>query len=91
MPSLINIPDDVSCINPYVLTGAITVATGIILYLVKVVKEKEKSYKTAVLNHMTDLKDHSKNIQDISDKKTNLVLQNLENQITKLEFVLSKF
>ena len=85
MPNLINIPDDVSCIHPYVLTGAITVASGIIFYLVKVIKEKEKNYKTAVLNHITDLKEEHQIKFDVSDKQITFVLQTLENQITKLK------
>ena len=91
MPSLINIPDDITCIHPYVLTATATVASAIVVYLVKKIKEKDIERKEAVKNHMEDLKEHAKNIQAISDKKTNLVLQNLENQITKLEVILSKF
>ena len=88
---MINIPENISCIHPYVLTGSITVASAIVVYLVKKIKEKDQERKESVKNHMNDLKEHAKNIQAISDKKTSLVLQNLENQITKLEVVLSKF
>ena len=91
MTELITIPEDVNCIHPYVLTGSISVASAIVLYLVNRYKEERKEKKIALENHMNDLKEHSKSIQAISDKKTNLVLQNLENQITKLEVVLSKF
>lgn len=91
MTELIPIPEDVNCIHPYVLTGSISVASAIVLYLVNRYKEERKEKKIALENHMNDLKEHSKSIQAISDKKTNLVLQNLENQITKLEIVLSKF
>lgn len=91
MPELINIPDDVTCIHPFVLTATASVATAIVLYLVKRYKEERIEKKLALENHMSDLKEHAINIQAISDKKTNLVLQNLENQITRLEVVLSKF
>jgi hypothetical protein len=90
MPELINLPDDLSCIHPFFLTGAISLAGAIVAYLIKVVREKDKKIHDAILNHMSDLKENSQNIQSISDKKTNLVLQNLENQITKLEIILSK-
>lgn len=91
MPELINIPEDVTCIHPYILTATVTVASAIVLYLVNRYKDERNEKKLALENHMNDLKEHAKSIQAISDKKTNLVLQNLENQITKLEIVLSKF
>lgn len=91
MPELINIPEDVTCIQPYILTATATVASAIVLYLVNRYKDERNEKKLALENHMNDLKEHAKSIQAISDKKTNLVLQNLENQITKLEIVLSKF
>ena len=93
------IPEDVTCINPYVLTATATVATGIIFYLAKIVKEKDKHYKDAVFNHMNDLKEHSKNIELITQKDSNFVvenltkfhsvIENLKNQITKLQTILS--
>lgn len=100
------IPEDVTCINPYVLTATATVATGIIFYLIKVIrdkdkiiKEKENSYEGAVSNHMNDLKDHAKNIELITQKESNFVvenltkfhsvIENLKNQITKLQTILS--
>lgn len=91
MQNLINIPEEITCIHPYVLTATATVASAIVVYLVKKIKEKDVERKEAVKSHMADLKEHAKNIQTISDKKTNLVLENLGNQITKLEVIVSKF
>jgi hypothetical protein len=44
MPELINLPDDLSCIHPFFLTGAISLAGAIVAYLIKVVREKDKKY-----------------------------------------------
>lgn len=87
---LIPIPEDVTCIHPYVLTGAITVSTGIVLFLIKRLRERELELKQNINNYIQELKDQNKNLYTISDKKTNLVLQNLENQLAKIEVVLSK-
>lgn len=99
MPELINIPEEITCIQPYVLTASCTVATLIILYLVRLIKEKDKNYKDAILNHMNDLKNHSKSIEAITQKdatlvvdnltKFNNVIESLKNQITKLQTILS--
>lgn len=84
------IPDAVSCIQPYVLTATATVASGIIFYLIKVIKDKEKENKMQIASYINDLKEQRNNIFEISDKKTAHVLQDLNNQITKLEVILSK-
>lgn len=94
-----SIPEDVTCIHPYVLTATATVSTAIVLYLVKRLKEKDNELKDAILNHMNDLKDHAKNIELITKKDNNFVVENLtkfhsvieslKNQITKLQTILS--
>lgn len=79
MPELINIPDDVNCIHPYILTATITVATAIIVYLLKAIKEEKAHYKQSVFDRIKDLKDHSKNIELITQKDSN---KDSDNQTT---------
>ncbi|HKL43820.1 MAG TPA: hypothetical protein VJ892_00910 [Candidatus Absconditabacterales bacterium] len=81
------IPQGIECVPTYVVAGVISVASGIIIHLVKRIKEKEKYSKDIVSGYLDDLREQRANIQSISDKKTTLVLQNLENQITKLEVI----
>jgi DNA topoisomerase VI subunit B len=82
------IPGNIECIQPYVLTAVATVSASIVFYLSKRIKEKEKENKQNIESYILDLKEQRDNIYNLSDKKTNLVLQNLENQITKLEIIL---
>ena len=85
MPLPFQIPEDVACIHPYVMTATASVAIAICVYLVKRLKEKEGELKESFLNHIKDIKDQHQNSYDIHDKKNNFVLQTLENQITKLD------
>lgn len=84
------IPETLSCVQPYVLTATATVATGIILYLIKVIKEQKKENKDLISSLISNLKEQGENLFDISDKKTASTLQKLENLITKLEIIFSK-
>lgn len=83
------IPDDITCVPAYIFTGVTLMYSLVIIYLVREKTRIEKEHAQDIADHISDLKEQRIAIQSICDKKTNLILTNLEKQITKLEVVLS--
>ncbi len=89
---LIQIPENVTHIDIWVFSGALSLFTAIVIwlirdrgYLIKRLKDSEEQQAKNIAAHIEDLKEQKRNIQDLADAKTKLLLEALETKIDKLE------
>lgn len=91
-------PDGVTSVPVYIFLGVVTLflsAIAFLLYDRRLLKKEmtvnESRHADDISAHIEDLKKQRENIYNLADAKTNIVLENLGKQITRLEIMLASF
>lgn len=77
--------------SKYLFEELIMVASAVVVFLIKELRALKKERNFAIAEHIKDLKEQKENILNLSERKTSSLVNKLENQISKLEVLLSNF